>query len=78
MTFLRTFLNLNKWIRILILFILIWGLTVFIFIIKLQPQMTSEISDENTMKRLNQAISYLEQSRQRNSDIKELINELLK
>lgn len=73
MTCLRQFLGLNVWIRVLIIFALLWGLTAFIFISKLN---NNEI--DITYKRINKAISYLEQSKQKQEELKSLIDEYLK
>lgn len=69
-------MGLGTWVRILILFVLIWGVLVFLFASKLNSPSSSE--SDYTIKRLNQAISYLEQSKRRNSDLKMLIEEFLR
>lgn len=76
MTVIRQFLGLSTWVRILIIFVFFWGLLVFIFASKLNAPLSSDSG--YTMKRLNQAISYLEHSKQKNSELKELIDELLR
>lgn len=73
MSFVRQFLGLNIWIRVLIIFAFLWGFTAFVFISKLNNNET-----ENTYKRINKAISYLEQTKQKHEELKLLIDEYLK
>lgn len=73
MSFFRQFLGLNVWIRVLIIFAFLWGFTAFVFISKLNNNET-----ENTYKRINEAISYLEQTKQKHEELKLLIDEYLK
>jgi len=66
MSFIRQFLCLNKWIKILIIFILLlWCIVVFLFVSKLNEK-------DHTEKRLNQAINYFEQTKLRNFELKGL------
>lgn len=76
MSFFRQFMGMSVWIRVLIIFVLLWGFLVFIFASKLN---TPNVSDSDyTMKRLNQAITYLEQSKKKNAELKALIDEYLR
>lgn len=69
-------MGLSTWVRVLVLFVFLWGLLVFIFASKLSSPLASESG--YTMKRLNFALSYMEQSKQRNIELKELIDEFLR
>lgn len=73
---LRQFNVLSPWLRGLIAFCFIWGVLVFIFASKLNMPQPSD-SAHNAIQRLNQAIAYLEQSKQKNAELRDLINELL-
>lgn len=73
MSFVRQFLGLSIWIRILIIFALLWGFTAFLFVSKLNNS-----ENETTYKRINKAISYLEQTKQKHEELKTLIDEYLR
>lgn len=75
MSVLRQFLALNTWIRVLILFVLVWGCIMYIFASKLNTPNISE--QDNTMRRLNQAMQILEQSKQKNNELKVLIDDFM-
>lgn len=79
MSVLRQVLGLSAWIRALVIFVLLWGLLVLIFASKLNGPNTSALSNEDyTNHRLNQAIEFLEESKRRNSELKQLIDEYLR
>lgn len=67
----------NTWVRALIVFCLAWAFLVYIFVMKLNPPTSTEEPD-NTSKRINQALKLLESSRQRNQELQEMIDTLLK
>lgn len=78
MSFLRRqLMGLGTWVRILILILIVltWGLLEFLFASKHNSPTSSECN--YTMKRLNEAIAYLKQSKRRNSDLKMLFEEFL-
>lgn len=60
------------------IFVFLWGLLVLLFASKLNAPNGSVADTEYTMKRLNQAINYLEQSKKRNEELKLLIDEYLR
>lgn len=64
----------GAWLRVLIVFVFLWGLLIVQFLFN------SPAADSgNTITiRLNQAFNYLEQSKQKNYELKELISELLR
>lgn len=66
----------SVWIRVLIIFVLLWGFLVFIFASKLSAPNVSD--SDYTMKRLNQAIAFMDQSKKRNAELKALIDEYLR
>lgn len=78
MSDLRRFTGLSMWVRVLVVFVLLWGLLVLLFASKLNTPTTASNGNEYTMKRLNQVIDYLEQSKKRNDELKLLIDEYLK
>lgn len=81
MTVLRigSMLGISSWVRALVLFVLLWGFLLLIFAFKLNgPNGSSLASEEYTNHRLNQAIEYLEESKKRNSELKQLIDEFLR
>lgn len=81
MTFLRQLMGLSTWVRVLVIFAFLWGILVLIFASKLNTPTGSSaaLNDaEYTNRRLNQAIEYLEQSRKRNAELKQLIDEYLR
>lgn len=67
----------NTWVRALIVFCLAWAFLVYILVMKLNPPTATEEPD-NTSKRINQALKLLESSRQRNQELQEMIDTLLK
>lgn len=77
MTFLRQISGLSLWVRILVLFVFLWGLLVLLFASKLNSPNAIVGETEYTIKRLNQVMSYLEQSKKRNDELKQLIDEYL-
>lgn len=80
MSVLRQVFGLSAWARVLVIFALLWGLLVLIFASKLNaPNGNSALSGEDyTNRRLNQAIEYLEESKRRNNELKQLIDEFLR
>lgn len=77
MSMARQFLALSPWIRALIVFVMMWGMVLFMFASKLGVQPTNDTATA-TAKRLNQAIEYLEQSKQKNDELRQLIDDLLR
>lgn len=67
----------GTWLRALIVFVFLWGLLVFVFASKLNSPAATD-SGNTITTRLNQAFNYLEQSKQKNYELKELISELLR
>lgn len=80
MSFLRQFLGLNLWIRILILFTFIWSLIVFIFISKLnQPNSLDGGQEQNSYnQKINQILSTLELTKKKNDELKVVIDSFLR
>lgn len=79
MSMLRQVLGLSAWIRALVIFVLLWGLLVLIFASKLNGPNLSALSNEDYANhRLNQAIEYLEESKRRNAELKQLIDNFLR
>lgn len=80
MTVFRHLLGLSTWARILVIFVFVWAVFVLIFASKLNVpnNNVSTLDSEYTNRRLNQAIDYLEQSKRRNAELKQLIDEYLK
>lgn len=81
MTFIRQLMGLSTWVRVLVIFAFLWGILVLIFASKLNAPNAagSALGDaDHTNRRLNQAIEYLEQSRKRNAELKQLIDDYLR
>lgn len=79
MSVLRQVLGLSAWVRALVIFVLIWGLLVLIFASKLSGPNHSALSyDDYTNQRLNEAIEYLEETKRRNSEFKQMIDTFLR
>ncbi|XP_075155715.1 alpha-(1,6)-fucosyltransferase 8 [Haematobia irritans] len=78
MSFLRQFVgsSSNTWVRALIIFCLAWAILVYIFVTKLNTPNTEE--PDSTSKRINQALQLLEESRQRNQELQDIIDTILK
>ena len=69
----------NSWIRALILFVLVWAFLVYVFVSKLNTQSAIANSEPDvTAKRINQALMLLEYSKQRNEELKAMIENLLR
>uniref|UniRef100_A0A1I8NTE8 Alpha-(1,6)-fucosyltransferase n=1 Tax=Stomoxys calcitrans TaxID=35570 RepID=A0A1I8NTE8_STOCA len=66
----------NTWVRALIIFCLAWAVLVYIFVAKLNPANTDE--SDSISNRINQALQLLEASRQRNQELQETIDTILK
>lgn len=79
MSVLRQVLGLSAWVRALVIFILLWGLLVLIFASKLSgPNHSAQSYDDYTNHRLNEAIEFLEETKRRNSEFKQLIETFLR
>lgn len=78
MSVLRQFNGLSVWIRILVIFVFLWGLLVLLFASKLNAPNGTVGETEYTLKRLNQVTNYLEQSKKRNDELKQLLDEYLR
>lgn len=65
----------NSWIRALVIFVLTWALLVYVFVNKLNTQPNADI-DTITAKRINQALQLLEYSKQRNEELRQMIEKL--
>lgn len=79
MSVVRQILALSTWARVLVIFVLLWGLLVLIFASKLNTPNSLTASNDDTFfeHRLNQAIEFLEESKRRNIELKRLIDNLL-
>lgn len=75
MSLVRQFLGLSTWIRALIIFVLLWGFLVYIFASKLNVPPASE--QDNTVRRINQALEMLEHTKQKNEELRQLIDDFL-
>lgn len=78
MSVLRQFNGLSMWARILVIFVFLWGLLVLLFASKLNAPNGTVVETEYTIKRLNQVMNYLEQSKKRNDELKQLLDEYLR
>lgn len=78
MSVLRQVLGLSPWVRALVIFVLVWGILVLIFASKLNGPSGALSNEDYTNHRLNQAIEYLEESKRRNAELKQLIDEFLR
>lgn len=76
MSMTRQFMALSPWIRALIVFVVMWGMLLFVFASKLNVHSPNDSG--TTVKRLNQAIEYLEQSKHKNDELRQLIDDLLR
>ncbi|XP_055612862.1 alpha-(1,6)-fucosyltransferase [Uranotaenia lowii] len=72
---LRSLMGLNIGVRVLIAFISVWVILVLIFYSKLNAGAGTDT--EEAIRRLNQALSYLEKSKQVDQDLRGLINDYL-
>ncbi|XP_058450706.1 alpha-(1,6)-fucosyltransferase [Malaya genurostris] len=72
---LRQLTGLNNWVRVLAGFIAVWVILVVIFYSKLNT--SSGGDNDNTERRLNQALAYLEKSKQVDQELRNLIDEYL-
>lgn len=72
---LRQLMGLNTWVRVLIAFISVWVILVLVFYSKLNTGGASE--SEDAIRRLNQALTYLEKSKQVDQELRGLIDEYL-
>lgn len=78
MSAVRQFWGLSSWLRVLVGFIFLWGLLVFVFVSKLGTATGDARAQQHTLSRLNEAITYLEDSKQKNAELRVLIDDLLK
>jgi hypothetical protein len=74
--FIRHILGLSTWVRALGVFLFLWLVIFYVFVSKLNTSNTLE--SDNTLKRLNQALSHLEQTKKINTDLKNLIDDYLR
>lgn len=72
----RQFMSLNPWIRALIVFVAMWGMLLFVFASKLNANPSSDTN--SIVKRLNQAIEFLEESKHKNDELRQLVDDLLR
>lgn len=72
-------LSLNPWDRVLVIFVFFWGISILIFTLKLNISNSLTASNDDTFfeHRMNQAIEFLKESKQRNMELKRLIDNLL-
>jgi glycoprotein 6-alpha-L-fucosyltransferase len=63
-------------IKFLLFFVVIWILLVYYFISRMNP--SSLDNSEESMRRLNQAVTYLEQSKNINDELQGLIEEYMR
>lgn len=68
-------MGLNTWVRVLIAFISVWVILVLVFYSKLNTGNASDSDD--AIRRLNQALTYLEKSKQVDQELRGLIDEYL-
>ena len=66
----------NSWVRALIIFCLAWAFLVYVFVTKLNPQ--NPVEPDASLKRINQALQLLDASKQRNQELQQMIDTLLK
>lgn len=80
MALVRQLKGMSTWTRVLLIFAFLWGILVLIFASKLNASgnTTMQIDVEHTKRRLNEAIDFLEQSRKRNAELKQLIDVYMK
>lgn len=78
MSYIRQFLGLNIWIKVLVVFAFLWSVMVFLFVSKLNASNNSLLADRTTNNRINQAISYLEESKKANLELRNLIDDYIK
>lgn len=72
---LRQIVGLNTWVRVLIAFISVWVILVLVFYSKLNTGSGGDTED--AFRRLNQALAYLEKSKQVDQELRNLIDEYL-
>lgn len=77
MSFLRQFLGSSSWVRALMIFVVAWGFLVYIFVSKLSTQPSTIVDQDNTVKRMNQALQMLEHSKQRNDELRQMISDFM-
>nr|CAH25854.1 alpha 1,6 fucosyltransferase [Drosophila yakuba] len=69
----------NSWARALIIFVLAWIGLVYVFVVKLTNTQGQQAAGESELnaRRISQALQMLEHTRQRNEELKQLIDELM-
>ncbi|KAH8287618.1 hypothetical protein KR054_010905 [Drosophila jambulina] len=69
----------NSWARALIIFVLAWVALVYLFVVKLTSTQGQQAAGESELnaRRISQALQMLEHTRQRNEELKQLIDELM-
>ncbi|XP_017061602.1 alpha-(1,6)-fucosyltransferase [Drosophila ficusphila] len=69
----------NSWARALIVFVLAWAGLVYVFVVKLTNTQGQQAAGESELnaRRISQALQMLEHTRQRNEELKQLIDELM-
>nr|XP_016924251.1 alpha-(1,6)-fucosyltransferase [Drosophila suzukii] len=69
----------NSWARALIIFVLAWVGLVYVFVVKLTNTQGQQAAGESELnaRRISQALQMLEHTRQRNEELKQLIDELM-
>lgn len=77
MSALRQIAALSPWARILVVFVILWGVIVLIFISKLNVSNSLSNDGSFVQHRLNQGMEFLEASRKRNQELQLLIDNLL-
>jgi len=70
----------NSWARALIIFVLAWIGLVYVFVVKLTNTQGQQAAGESELnaRRISQALQMLEHTRQRNEELKQLIDELMR
>lgn len=77
MSALRQIGAMSPWARILVIFVILWGVIVLIFISKLNVSHSLSNDASFVQHRLNQGMEFLEESRKRNQELQILIDNLL-
>ncbi|XP_017138193.1 alpha-(1,6)-fucosyltransferase [Drosophila miranda] len=69
----------NSWVRALVIFVLAWVALVYVFVVKLTSTQGQQATGENEIsaRRITQALQLLEHTKQRNEELKQLIDELM-
>lgn len=78
MSFLRQFVSLNKWTKFFVGFLFVWSIAAFLFATKLNSPVSNSNNLELQSKRINRAIAYIDQSRQQNDKLRELLDQFIR